>query len=180
MTREQLSDVLYKAALEAFTRLFSNGEHYYYASLLVGSEGHRPFVSAWSDEALERERQAAGQASEYCELVRWSYADSPYCDFSAASFSDVEALFSDRPGIDRLSLEEWNEELLFRIDVMEAAVRKLDESGIFSMNQERDAILVNVELVPPDYSNTLRAQRLNSESNRSLVRWLREAAEESA
>ena len=177
--REPLVDALYKSAREAFTRLFANGERYYYVSLLIGGEGRRPFVSGWSDEALERARQAAGSASAYGDLIRWSYADSPYCDFSADSFSEVEALSSSYPDIDRLSPTEWDEELRFRLGEMEAAVRRLDEHGIFSVNQERDEILVCVEVVPPDYSNTLRALRLNSANNRSLVRWLREAAEES-
>ena len=178
MTRALSSDILYDSALEAFTSLFSNGEHYYYVSLLIGGDGRRPFISGWSNEALERERRAARQDGECSEWVRWSYADSPYCDFSAESFSEVEALFADYPEIDRLSVDEWDEELRFRLDEMEAAVRRLDDDGIFSVNQERDEILVGVEVVPPDYSNTLRARRLNSEGNRALMRWLREAAEE--
>jgi len=47
--------------------------------------------------------------------------------------------------------------------------------GIFSLNQARSEIMINVEILPPDNTNTIRAEKLNPIE--SIQIWLKEAAE---
>lgn len=48
--------------------------------------------------------------------------------------------------------------------------------GIFGSGGRRKSMVVLVEIMPPDYTNTERALRLNSRE--ALKEWLEEAAEE--
>jgi len=182
MEREMSSDLIvekiYQAAKSAFSELFASNEHFYYCVLITTEEGHAPFVSAWSKESLERASKENAEDKGYAQGVKWSYADSPYIDFSPESFDEIKEIFFSRPGIEDLSAEEWLKELDFRILAMENAIKMIDAEGLFSKNQPRNSVLINVEIVPPDYSNTTRAIRLNSNDNTSLAEWLREAAEQ--
>lgn len=58
---------------------------------------------------------------------------------------------------------------------MEEALHRCDMKGIFSLNQARSEIMINVEVLPPDYTNTIRAKELNPIE--SIQIWLKEAAE---
>ena len=74
--------------------------------------------------------------------------------------------------------EDWHiwEDAL--IVTMEMVMSTLDEQGIFGLGAKRKSMLVNAEIMPPDYSNTQRALRLN---NREDIRiWLKEAAQKVA
>ena len=51
----------------------------------------------------------------------------------------------------------------------------LDSEGLFAQNQSRKNILINVELMPPDASNTQRALELNNPED--IEDYLQEAAE---
>lgn len=53
---------------------------------------------------------------------------------------------------------EYEKEFNFRINVMEEALHRCDMKGIFSLNQARSEIMINVEVLPPDYTNTIRAK----------------------
>lgn len=171
---ELFSSVIAESAKNAFEKLFQNNEHYYYCVLLTTEEGLTPFVSAWSWEALKN--LSEGHSVEYAQIRKWSYADSPYYNFGGEYFQPVKMLFEQRPTIDHLDAEAWQEELDFRLSVMEIAMNKLDRSGLFAVNQPRESIYINVELMPPDSSNTQRALRLNKREN--ILDWIREAAEE--
>jgi hypothetical protein len=58
---------------------------------------------------------------------------------------------------------------------MEAALSEADAAGTFGSGIEREQIVINVEVMPPDHSNTERAIRLNPPA--ALTEWLVEAAE---
>jgi hypothetical protein len=170
---ELLSIAIEKAAKSAFMKLFANKERYYYCVLLTTEDGLAPFISAWSIEALER--LANEHSIEYAKVRKWSYADSPYYNFGGEYFQTVKQLFNQRPNIDELNDDSWAKELSIRLSAMEIAMKNLDDEGIFGINQPRENIYINVELMPPNSLNTERALRLNNRNN--ITDWLEEAAE---
>jgi hypothetical protein len=52
---------------------------------------------------------------------------------------------------------------------------RLNAKGLFGKGKERLGIVINAEVMPPDYTNTQRALRLNPRD--ALTAWLREMAE---
>lgn len=72
--------------------------------------------------------------------------------------------------------EEKQREIQIRINSMERVMHNLDEKGIFGHGKQRLGIVINAEFMPPDYTNTERALRLNPQE--ALVEWLEEIAEE--
>lgn len=171
---EKLTAAITKATRMAFQKLFSNGEHFYYCALLTTGEGLTPIISAWSWEALDRVSQKYSKT--YAQDVKWSYADSPYYAFGDNEyFGAVKQLFEHRTNIDNLNDEAWEKELDFRIMAMVEAMSILDSEGLFAQNQSRKNILINVELMPPDASNTQRALELNNPED--IEDYLQEAAE---
>ncbi|GAA3412354.1 DUF4303 domain-containing protein [Paenibacillus hodogayensis] len=179
---EALAAEIADAARTIFCTLFENGERYYYCTLFTTGEGHAPSVSAWSWEALEREAARQGENSDtpaatIAELIKWSYADSPYCGFRDENFDDVKPLFMERPSIAELEADEWEREFAFRLKAMELAMNMLDNEGVFALNQLRDSVCVLVEVMPPDEINTEIALRLNEAESPAMQAWLAEAAE---
>ena len=171
---EKLTAAITKATRMAFQKLFSNGEHFYYCALLTTGEGLAPIISAWSWEVLDRVSQKYSKT--YAQDVKWSYADSPYYAFGDNEYFDaVKQLFEHRTNIDNLNDEAWEKELDFRIMAMVEAMSILDSEGLFAQNQSRKNILINVELMPPDASNTQRALELNNPED--IEDYLQEAAE---
>lgn len=63
---------------------------------------------------------------------------------------------------DELYETEWEE----RIDLMEAAMKRLDASGLFGTSKERECVVINVEQALPDGDGAEydRALRLNPSS----------------
>ncbi|MFX3631829.1 MAG: DUF4303 domain-containing protein [Candidatus Pristimantibacillus sp.] len=179
---EALAAEIAGAAKTIFCTLFENGERYYYCTLFTTGEGHAPSVSSWSWEALEREAARQGEDSKtpidmIAELIKWSYADSPYCCFRDENFDEVKQLFMERPSITDLEADEWEREFTFRLKAMELAMKMLDDEGVFALNQPRDSVCVLVEVMPPDEVNTNIALRLNEEESPAMQAWLAEAAE---
>lgn len=170
---EVLSNLIFEAAKNAFLDLFKRNEHFYYCVLLTTEEGFSPIISAWSWEALNRLLKKHPQ--KYIDIIKWSYADSPYYNFGSDYFNCVRQAFNNRLTIDQLDDISWNRELKFRLNAMEIAMRKLDNNGIFNITQPRKDIYINVELMPPDSSNVERALRLNNPHD--ITNWLNEAAE---
>lgn len=174
-TIADLTAAIAVATRAAVRQLFGqHPEQFYYLSLIT-TGGHAPYLSAWSEEALQAAcRQADPKAA--AEL-RWSYADSPYCAFGYEEyFGAVRDLFAQRPRMDQdWPIERWSAELDTRLQAMEAALASLDAEGLFGSGRERLQIVVNAEVMPPDSSNTERAYRLNPSG--AIGRWLREAAE---
>lgn len=167
---ESLKHAISQAVQATVEKLFlETGESFYYFSLITSGEAHAPIVSAWSWEKLTLVPQNERQ------MVKWSYADSPYFDFNSERFDEVRVLFAQRPNI--LSLDgpvrfaEYEERLAAMVD----ALADVDEAGFFGHGAAREMIVINVEVMPPDHTNTQRAKRLNPLA--ALQDWLAEAGE---
>lgn len=179
---ETLAMEIAGAARMCFNTLFENGERYYYCTLYTTGEGHAPSLSAWSWEALEvevaKQRDKSGiRGSSIAELIKWSYADSPYCCFMDENFEYVKQLFNERPSREELEDDARNREFELRLKAMEVAMKLLDDEGLFALNQPRESVCVLVEVMPPDKKNTDIALRLNRAESPAMQAWLAEAAE---
>jgi len=144
-------------------------ESFYYFSLITTGEALSPIVSAWSWEKFAMVPQ---QNKEY---FKWSYADSPYFNYGDEYFTEIKEIFSELPDIRYMDDIEGFIEYETRLKVMESSLRVLDGEGLFGTGSKRNGIVINVEVMPPDYTNTLRALRLNPVD--ALRDWLVEAAE---
>lgn len=171
-----LSKSIADAARDAFSQLLArHPEQFYYFTLITTGEAFSPRLSAWSKEALERACTTNPKPDEARHLLKWSYADSPYCGFGEECFSAVDTLFDQRGELYELSDEDADTEYEFRLKAMEEAMRSLDHEGLFGQGQARAECIVLVEVMPPDHTNTDRAIRLNSGA--ALNVWLEEMGE---
>ena len=173
-----LYEKLIKAVRAAFTELFEkHNEEFYYCTLITDGEGNCPFISAWSWEAFNKyikdEEISKDEELDY----KWSYADSPYCTYGWEYFKDVEEYIIDNKPSYNCDIDDWNLWTNSVIDTMEKVLVDLDNQGLFGTGEVRKSIVINAETMPPDYTNTLRALRLNDEAN--IKDWLEEIAEES-
>ncbi|MBT2761969.1 DUF4303 domain-containing protein [Paenibacillus sp. ISL-20] len=179
---EALATEIADAARASFRALFENGERYYYCTLYTTGEGHAPSISAWSWEALEAEVARQGEesgtpGSTMAELIKWSYADSPYSCYGDENFDRVKQRFFERPSIAELGDDESDWKFDARLMAMELAMKMLDNEGVFALNQPRESVCVLVEVMPPDEINTDIALRLNRAESPAMQAWLAEAAE---
>ena len=174
---EKLVATIEEATSQAAIDLFnSTNETFYFFVLSTTGEALAPFVSAWSYEALKRQSIAQNWDAYDIADFKWSSIDSPYLEFGSQYFHQVNQAFLDRIDIHSLKTEvEYEKEFNFRINAMEEALHRCDMKGIFSLNQARSEIMINVEVLPPDYTNTIRAKKLNPIE--SIQFWLKEAAE---
>ncbi|TWT49533.1 hypothetical protein Pla22_47300 [Rubripirellula amarantea] len=163
-TVEQLTDAVVDAAATAFRELFATGETFYYCVLITTGDALPPYIAAWSHESLAN----AGDP----ELDRWHYASSPYLDFGSQHFAPVRDLWFARPAIDT---GDCRTEYDLRMTALESAMLRLDAADVFGSADARQRLMINVEVVPPDHTNTERAIRLNPPE--SITQWLAEAAE---
>lgn len=175
--KEDLIAGVYLAAKAAFTQLFSNHrENYYYCSLITTDEARCPAIVAWSYEALNRIKLAENLDDDDLLDYKWSYADSPYYAYAHHCFDGVRKQFESKSLIDENASDEVIEsKIKLRMESMEIAMRMLDEDGLFGEGKVREGIVINVEIMPPDHTNTERAMRLNP--SEALKEWLSEAAE---
>lgn len=167
-----LTQEISKAVKTILMDLYQNKEHYYYITLVSDGGANTPCISAWSYEALNR----SSNDEEEREDIKWSYADSPYCCWKQEEFAQVEKLLLTTNMWD-LSDEDFDLEYEKRFSAMEAAMKQLDQEGLFAVNQERDDVVVLVEVMPPDATNTERAHRMNRRNSKIFAEWLDEAAE---
>lgn len=172
--KADLVDAIAAAARKAVVSMFAGypKDHFYYCSLITTGEAHAPNLCAWSYEKLNE--LSAGDPEARREL-KWSYADSPFYCYGEEYFDLVRRLFDQRPGMDASSSEQWLAEYTTRVDAMVEAMQRLDSEGTFGVGAQRGAIVINVEVMPPDRSNVERALRLNPRD--ALRDWLLEAAE---
>ena len=172
-----LYEKLIKAVKAAFKELFEkHDEKFYYCTLITDVEGNCPFISAWSTEALNKYIMDEEISKEEELDYKWSYADSPYCAYGWEYFKDVEDyIMKNKPSCD-CDINDWNIWTNSVIDTMEKVLMDLDKQGLFGVGDKRKGIVLNAEFMPPDYTNTLRALRLNDECN--IKDWLEEIAEE--
>ena len=170
---------LLKATKTAFTELFKeHDEFFYYCTLVTTGEGNCPYISAWSWQALKNFKDWECIPDEEIIDYKWSYADSPYCAYGWEYFKEVEEyVVANKPkNID--DEEDWSSWENALLSTMETVMSTLDEQGVFGMGARRKSILVNAEVMPPDYTNTMRALRLNKKEDIRI--WLREAAKDVA
>lgn len=167
--KEELKNEIVKAARGAFQSLFANGEHFYYVTLATDGLANTPYISAWSYEAFER----VSENDDEADMIKWSEADSPYGCWEQERFDKVAAMLAERD-----DLSDSEDEIGLRFSAMEEAMKELDSEGLFSKNQPRSEVMVLVEVIPPDYTNTERAYRLNDCNTKIFKEWLNEAAED--
>ncbi|HCJ14579.1 MAG TPA: hypothetical protein DHV77_05050 [Erysipelotrichaceae bacterium] len=173
---EELIRVIQIATEKAVLKLFKeHKEKFYYCSLITTGEGLCPIISAWSREALEKTASKYVDTEEAKYYLKWSYAETPYYAFGEEFFTDVKKIFTERTKALKTA-EEKQREVQLRINSMERAMHNLDEKGIFGYGKQRLGIVINAEFMPPDYTNTERALRLNP--HEALVEWLEEIAED--
>lgn len=173
---EELVQVIQIATENALLKLFEEyKEKFYYCSLITTGEGLCPIISAWSYEALERVASEYDDVEEAKYYLKWSYSETPYLAYGEEFYQDVKSIFIDR--MNKLkTVEEKQREIQLRINSMENVMHNLDMKGMFGQGKERLNIVINAEFMPPDYTNTERALRLNPRE--ALIEWLEEIAEE--
>lgn len=165
-----------EATQKALEELFNTyHEKFYYCSLITTGEGLCPVISAWSEEALEREAKKAKVPEQARYDLKWSYGESPYFAYGEAYFKDVNRVFLERMG--KITTEKERErEVMLRINSMEKVMHDLDAEGLFGQGEKRLGIVINAEFMPSDCTSTERALRLNPQ--KALEEWLEEMAEE--
>lgn len=165
--KSDIIKVLLPAAEKSFMKLFKeyHGEKFYYCTLVMLEAGP-PCISALSYEALEELVSASDDRDAY-SLLKWSYAESPYFAFGVDEyFGEVAKMFElsfyneDHGNED----EGDEEEILCWLDSMEEVMKRLDDKGIFGMEEERDQLFIGAEIMPPVPSNFDRARRLNPDT----------------
>lgn len=173
---EMLVQIIQDATEKALCKLFrEHKENFYYCSLITTGEGLCPIISAWSNEALERVAKEEDDAEEAKFYLKWSYAETPYFAYGEEYFEDVNKVFLERMRI-LTTAKDKEKEIQLRINSMEKVMHNLDMNGMFGTGEKRLGIVINAEFMPPDYTNTERALRLNSRE--ALNEWLEEIAEE--
>lgn len=174
--RFKLENILVNSAGKCIKQLFSDYKEQFYYCSLIKLDNSSPFLSAWSFEALERVIHNNKANDDEKKLYKWSYADSPYCAYKYDEyFLDVQKIYEERMAHIH-SESDYKTEEIFWLDSMEKAMSILDENGLFGVGEKRLQIVINAEVMPPDFSNTERALRLNPK--RALTEWLEECSEE--
>ncbi len=171
---EQLVRVTAKAVEQTYRDLFSKfPETYYYVALITTGEACSPEFSACSYESLERQI-ATSTYADPLKFLKWSCVESPYHCYKSEYFNELEALYDERPPIYSLTTEQRQAEYDLRLLSMEKALQELDTIGLFGVGLRRRQLVINVEVLPPDSSNTARAKRLNPPE--AFAIWLSEYA----
>lgn len=156
--------------------LFNNhtNEDFYYISLITSGEAHLPILSAWSYQKLHKLSNYDDQEAHF---IKWSYADSPYTMYKNKFFHNVEKILESRD-IKNMNERDLNSEFDFRINAMVDAMHQADMNGVFGLGESRLNLLINVEVMPPDITNVIRAKKLNPKNSKILPIWIEEAGEE--
>lgn len=152
-------------------------EKFYYFSLITNGSGSCPYLAAWSYEALERETVSQVDPEKAKYYLKWSYSESPYYAYGEEYFKKVEELlYIKRAFLYDLNDCEYEKEICLRLNSMEKVMFNLDKEGLFGTGTERLDVVINAEMMPPEYPNTERAIRLNPLE--AVHVWLNEAAED--
>lgn len=176
MSITDLSNAIARATRAAYVQLRSeNPGDYYYFVLATTWDGTVPAISAWSRESLKKAIQGFDDKDDAEWGLKWSYSDSPFLFYGDSYFDEVRRLFACRTGMRTLSGEARAIELDYRVGAMVDALQALDSEGLFGTGVDRNRIFINVELNPPDASNTTRAEALNPLEARK--EWISEMAE---
>jgi hypothetical protein len=176
-TEDELTNAIADATRRAVADLFrEHPEQFYYLSLITTGKAHPPVLTAWSHEALEAAVAGASDVADARHGLKWSYGESPYFCYGDTYFDEVRRLFGQRPQLSpAVTADEWTAEYELRLRAMERALARLDAEGAFGTGAARLRIVINTEVMPPDFTNTQRALRLNPPD--CLQIWLEEIAE---
>lgn len=167
----RLEDATYSAAKTAFSELFRDHPGtFYYCSMFTDGLANGPAITAWSYEALD-ECVAQGRDANAKEWLKWSYGESPFFCYRDDLFEPIRKMFQSRGG---WGSTDWNAEFEDRLMIMENVMRKLDGEHVFGEGEQRKGLVVAVELIPPDASNTDRVKRLNPPEAAAI--WMKEYA----
>ncbi len=155
-----LTTAIATSARGAITQLHSDepGPFCLYA-LLTSGEALRPYLSVTLDGPN-----------------RWDLADSPFAVFGDEHFAPLEKIYAERGSLFEMTPTDADTEYWVRLMSMEAALRTLDEEGLFGTGRDREQTLLLVTPMPPDHTDAESARRLNPRSA-LLVDWLKEASE---
>lgn len=160
--KNDIIEPLLEAAEKSFRLLFKeHNEHFYYCTLVMIEVG-TPCISALSYEVIEKLALASDDYDNAYKLLKWSYADSPYCGFGFDEyFGDIVKVFEQSFNNTDCNEEDYEKKVLCWLDSMEEAMRRLDDKGLFGVGKERSRLFINAEIMPPEVSNFDRAKRLN-------------------
>lgn len=150
----------------------STGENFYFFALVTHNGETPPFITAWSQEALDRFLNENGESKELEDEYRFAYAESPYTRHGKDFFREVDALWNELPSIydDDISLERVDEIAEEKLSYMEEGIKTLDEQGYFGTGDARNRLVVTVMVAEEDFRNIPHAKRLNPSA--ALERYL--------
>ena len=156
----QIKEMLIKAVESAFISLFKEFPGHYYYCAVIMSENAPPFISAWSEEAFAGFCKTKRDLCDKYEY-RYSYADSPYCGYGYDKFfGEINAFFEEI--IDKIDLDdEYSKMINLWAESMTEVMAELDKKGLFGVSEEREDVLINVEIIPSSVSVLETAKRLN-------------------
>lgn len=163
---EELVEVFMKAAGKAFSSLKENHQEHFYYYAFIFDEGLHPYISAWSYEALEQSIiDNEIKDEEEKGWWKWDYSDSPYAVYGYDEFFYEAGELLDKRASELSEDELYDMEWEARVDSMEEAMKRLNQSGLFGVGNDRKNVVINVEIAPPDGSEYGRASRLNPASS---------------
>lgn len=169
-----IQNKLVEQTRKALLDLYKTNESFYFIVFTITGEGIIPTLSAWSEEALQSYISKNGK-SENIYDYKWSYADSPYCDYGAEHYDELRKYFQERGNLFNMNSEDACLEYNTRLNYLIKTLETLDKEGMFSINNNRNSIMINVEEIPPTSDNTQRAIKLNPIS--AIQEWLEFCAE---
>lgn len=162
---EEVVDVFEKALRDSFSSLTSmHNEHFYYFAFIM-DEGLHPYISAWSYESLEESIINNKISDEEKGWWKWDYADSPYAVYGYDEFFGEAGTLLDKREKELTEDELYDKEWYVRIASMIEAMKRLDNKGFFGTGEDREKVVINVEIAPPDGIEKENALFLNPKSD---------------
>ena len=165
----KLVKMIEEAIEKDLNKLFEeHKETFYCFTLNTSGEAFSVSFTAYSKEVLEKlvskelKRNPEIDIEKEMHCLKWSYADSPYSLYCYDEyFSHIsDYIFNKR---EKLKTERQIDNHIEKVlNSMEKAMYNIDSKSKFSNGQQRSNIIINVEFIPPDYTNVERALRLNS------------------
>lgn len=128
-------------------------------ALVTSGEGYRPYLAL----------------TEHGE-DQWDLAGSRFAIVEDEFLARTEPAFDARGFLHEMGDDASEVEFDRRLASMEAALRRLDDQGLFGIGEDRARVLLLVATMPPSDSEAELGRRLNPPSP-LLDAWLEEAAE---
>lgn len=128
-------------------------------ALVTSGEGYRPYLAL----------------TEHGE-GQWDLASSRFAIVEDEIMARTEPAFDTRGFLYEMDDDDIEVEFQRRLASMEAALRRLDDQGLFGVGEDRGRSLLLVATMPPSDSEAEIGRRLNP-AGPLLSAWLAEAAE---